>query len=87
MSDNAYEQAVTRFEAARRNYPLARAHAEQIVNAATDEYNTAEAALRECEERPGIPRAEYRRPLAAACSDLHGDDRTRTPHYHAEARS
>ena len=81
MDSDAYERAVRRYEIARENFPRAK----RVMDAAQDEYDAAYAALAEFESSPGIPLPQYRRPLAAACSDLHGDDRTRTPHYHAEA--
>jgi hypothetical protein len=57
---NPYEAACERFERASRNYPKAKAEAERILREANDEYDAAEANLRQYESAPGIPLPEYR---------------------------
>ena len=60
MSTDLYEAACKRFEAASRNYPVAKAKAERILREASDEYDAAEANLRQYESQPGIPLPQYR---------------------------
>jgi hypothetical protein len=62
---NEYEQAVKRFNAAVRNHAIARADAEAMVAAADDEWEAAEANLRQHESQPGIPLPQYREQVTA----------------------
>jgi len=57
---NPYEAASERFQQASRNYPKAKAEAERILREADDEYDAAEANLRQYESQPGIPLPQYR---------------------------
>ena len=56
---NAYEAACERFGRASRNYQQAKAAAERILCEASDEYDAAEASLRQYESQPGIPLPQY----------------------------
>lgn len=57
---NPYEAACDRFNEASENYPKAKAEAERILREAEEEYEAAQANLRQYEVSPGIPRPEYR---------------------------
>lgn len=57
---NPYEQACDRFNAASENYPKAKAEAARILREAEEEYEAAEAHLRQYESKPGICKPEYR---------------------------
>lgn len=61
---NPYEAACERFNRASRNYPAAKAEAARILQAASDEYDAAEANLRQYESEPGIALPQYRVPAA-----------------------
>lgn len=60
-SKNPYEAAGYRFARASENYPKAKAESERILREAEEEYEAAEANLRQYETSPGIPKPEYRR--------------------------
>jgi hypothetical protein len=57
---NEYEAACERFNRASENHPIAMAEAQRIVDAANDEYEAAQANLRQYESSPGIPLPQYR---------------------------
>jgi Tfp pilus assembly protein PilX len=57
---NEYEQAVKRFNAAVRDHAIALAEAEAMVAAADDEWEAAQANLRQYETSPGIALPQYR---------------------------
>jgi hypothetical protein len=57
---NPYEAACARFNAAVRNHAIATAEADAMVRAADDEWEAANANLAEYEDRPGIPKPQYR---------------------------
>jgi hypothetical protein len=55
-----YEYARRRYENAAADYPRALVLADQIMSRAAKESEDAERALREFEEKPGIPKPEFR---------------------------
>lgn len=61
---NAYEAACERFSRASQNYPKAKAESERIIREADEEFDAAQANLRQYETSPGIPLPEYREPWA-----------------------
>lgn len=60
-----HEAARQRYEQAERNLPLAKAEAEQMVDAAEDEWMAAVRNLSRFEESPGVPLPRYRTEAAA----------------------
>lgn len=57
---NPYEAACERFERANQNCAKATAEAERILTEAENEWDAAQANLRQYESRPGIPLPQYR---------------------------
>jgi len=57
---NEYEEACERFNLAVENQRKANIEADRILNDAENEYSNAERNLRKYEDRPGIPKREYR---------------------------
>ncbi len=55
-----YERARTRYSAAVENYPRARALAAKILADADREQQEADESLREFEDKPGVPKPEFR---------------------------
>jgi hypothetical protein len=55
-----YEYARRRYVNATEDYPKARDLAAQIVRRASEEYEAADAMLREFEVSPGVPKPEFR---------------------------
>jgi len=62
---NPYEAAAERFERASRAYPLAKAESARLLREANDEYEAAEADLRQYESQPGIPLPQDRKQAQA----------------------
>jgi hypothetical protein len=60
ISPELYEAARARYNAADAALPAAVAEAERLVREASDEWDAAQAALRELESYPGIPLPECR---------------------------
>ena len=62
---NPYEAACGRFERANQNYPVIKAYAEMLLREANDEWDAAQANLRQYESQPGIPLPQYREQVSS----------------------
>jgi hypothetical protein len=57
---NDYEKACERFERISQNYDAIRKVAQGVIDWANEEYDAAQANLRQYESQPGIPLPQYR---------------------------
>jgi hypothetical protein len=73
---NAYEAAIERMEAATANHRRTLVTAERMIHKAADEYDAAEADLRQYESSPGVPLPRYRVHTVALAHDGY------VPHSH-----
>ena len=62
---NPYEAACDRFERANQNYPVIKAYAEMLLREANDEWDAAQANLRQYESQPGIPLPQFREQVSS----------------------